>query len=78
MTSLRPIPNLGNRIALARRRKGILQREVAERVGTTARQLQQFEIGGAPVPPLMRFALSQALGVPPAEFDAPNLVEATA
>lgn len=78
MRRLIPIAALGNRIAHARKRKGVLQPELASIVGTTPRQLQKFECGEEPVPPIMRFAIAQALGVAPSELDAPNLVEAPA
>jgi transcriptional regulator with XRE-family HTH domain len=64
-TTLRPIDvHVGNQIQLGRCLAGISQARLADSIGVTPRQLQDFELGVTRVGAAWLFELADALDVP--------------
>ncbi len=59
---------LGALIRAARRRTGISQMRLAERIGVTYQQVQKYESGKSEVSVTRLYAIAEALGVPVTSF----------
>ena len=70
-------PEIGRLIAHHRKRKGILQVELADAAGVCHAQVSRYERGHEYVSAARRQKIAEALGVDPVVFADPALVEVT-
>ena len=68
---------IGRRIALLRKRKGIRQKELAEMIGVLPSCICLYELGREFVPLGRRAAIAQALGLNASALADPALMEVT-